>query len=944
MVIVISGLATNRTISDEIKAGSPAPSVNITVTEIQFANQSGLEAINGLLILKLSVENASDRAMQLDIKQFQLICDGKTIACHSGVRSPLVATPKTINAGDSVDGYLGMNISYPSGDEPPLELTWNLNNQRIVLSINKAIRKVTNLKTRLIGPNNSLAVIDLDRGVDKFSVWLLAEEFKRLQLAGIRRVVLNAKPDASQQPSYRTRVSVSGWLASVKEGKVPARFGLGNLVNSQTQFAEFFVAGMGTRDPSGFSTATRNFYHGSVELAISSALKSVYETIPLELAMPDLNSDEPGILRAAVESNIDRMTEVQLQELLSDAASRPPSYQALLAANLYRVAVPAMVSSLAKFVRSDNKEISQAALVSLVKSVSPQAVTALKEIWYESDDFALRNDIAVAIIASRDHRHADLLEQHASALIAAASQPQPEQQTPPPKKQTINPNELNAQLKQQLSSQSSVAFAAMQTPRSRTLKSVLEFLNELESNEVVEVANQKLLNIEDPAVQDVVLQFLLKTNPIGDLSRIARGYISNRLRRHDKPGELTPEQKAALSQLYGPPGTTRNLRITSTLMSTIRRFPNSSYTERLLELADDQAISSTMRRSSFQVAARCATDEQLNKLIEDFEVLDRYGKEFLLKTLSELNHPRWLSLATECMALDKSTQGLAIGSLVSNGSAEAMMVLVDRLTELVQQAIDDADSTKQSNSESTQISSPLLRPIPKLMTGLRECKLPEARRILNRCERSPLIKLNELAVNNARDALRTSPNFTSLSAASRLRLNKQYKEALVAYNDILAADPFCALAYSARSSMHSRLGNQQAAIDDLQQALQLEPEDVLIESLVALAEVEAGRSKKGIQMMEATLKSIPDLPTFARRDALYNLGCAYGRALDDEKDKNLQQQYMNRGMEVLRDCVERKNGWNDPKHVENDPDVDAFRTHPDWAELMTKMKQNEKNN
>ena len=895
-------------------------------------------------MLKLEVTNPTDQAVTLGIKQFQIRCDEKMLPCHSGVRSPLVGVPRSIDSGESIDGYVALNLAYASGKEPVMELVWTYEQRQAITSINKAMRKHTNLKTRLIGPRDCLAVIEIQGAVDNFSVWQLAAEFQRLHTAGIRQVVLNVESNESNPASYRTRLSVSGWLGSAQEGYQSRRFGVGVQVNSPVQFAQFFVSGMGSRDPSGYTSGTSNIYRITPEEAIASALQSTYETIPLDQAIADFDSEEPGVLLAAVEANLDRMQESQLQSLLKNAVSRPATYQAMIAENLYRIASPVAVPYLARFVRSETDEVSQAALRSLLKSVSPQAATTLKELWYESDDFELRHKIVNEVLKVRDYRHADLLEHYARALITLSSHPNPENRIPPPNDDDSDDGDEPGPLLQPLQLQfgSRLPSGSLpQNPGARTFRGVLDFLKELDSNGVVEVANQELLNITDPDIQDVLLDFLLKSSPSGDINRLADGYITMRLLPDEPPSDLTPEQQAELDQKYGPKGTIRNRRVTAIMMSTIRQFPNSAYTKRLLELSEDNRISSTMRRTSFQVAAKCATDEQLAALIEDFESLDRYGKEYLLKTMSALNHPRWLSLAKECMNMDESTQGLAIGSLVGDGSAEAMMVLADRLTELVQQAVDDVDDTA---SGTTNLSSKLLRPIEKLITSLRDCKLPEARRIINRCERAPIIKLNELAVKAARDSFRTSPNAMALASASRLRLSKQYKEALEAYNNILEVDPFCAMAYSSRSSMHARLGNPQAAIDDLQRALELEPEDVLTESLVALAEVEIGRTEKGIQMMEATLESIPDLPTQTRRDALYNLGCAYGRALDDVEDAAVRKEYTDRGMEVLRDCVMRENGWDDPTHVANDPDVDVFRTHPEWAELLERMKQNEKTN
>lgn len=951
------------------KKGDP---LSIEILDVQLVNMTGLSSIQGQFSLKLKVKNESTEPLELKISNFKFECAGKVYPCNSAVRNPLLASSRKLMPGDEAEGLMGLNLNYTASDEPQMILLCDIEgSNRVQISVNTAISKLTKLSTRLIGPEKCLAVVEIRRAVDKLSIGTLTSEFQRLQQLGIQRVVLDVKPTIrGQSPSYSARMAISGWLGSVKKGYSPRRYSFGGTpVKSSVQFNDFHVSGMGKNDPSGFSAGGANIYQETLDQAIAFALRSEYERMPLESAMVDMQNDEPGIRRIAIEANIDRLTEAQLKVILSDAKSQSAAHQALIAANLCRVSYPTAVATLETLVRDTNSEVSQAALESLVNSVSPNAVQALKQFWFESDgNTALRQDIVTAIMKARDYRYADLLEDYAKNLILSSVE--------------------RASQKTESSNTSAIDTSSSVAPRpafhpslqARNLKGVLDFLKVQDNNGAILTAKSQLLKIVDPGFQDVVLEFLTSSGADSEVNTIARAYIKSRLAK-PPPREdgLTEGQLQAIQNKYGPEGGLQSKRITKTLLNTIRRFPDSAYTNHLVELAslDDSdnsdappgsqnakpradGISSTLRRNAFQVATLCATDQQLEMLIAKFNSLDRYGKDHLLKQMSALGHEKLLPLAKKCLDQDESTRTMAISVLAQNKSVEALTVLIDRLEEVIDQAEQKAarleqDSAKESETDIKgksgqkqlaasarfELSAEPRRLVEKLINSLRLSKLPAARRALNRCERSSVIKLNELALKSAELALRSDPNLSALASAARLRRAEKYDLAKSAYDAILDSDPFCSSAYSSRSSLYLRTGEPELAMKDLKQALELEPEDVLIESLIALAEVRLGRPKEGIAQMEGIVKSIPDLPTTVRRDALYNLACTYGRAIEVEKDDAVRKKYVARAMQVFHDCIHREGGFDDPLHVKNDPDMNVFRSHPDWADLMAKIEQNE---
>lgn len=958
---LFAAIATHADVAgQEVESKQPAP-LSIQIEDVQLVNMSGLSSINGQFSLKLRVRNESPDPLSLQISQFQFECGGKILHCNSAVRNPILTGPCELQPGDEAEGMMGLNLNYPSADEPRMDLLCKLDDDILLrISVNDALHKLTRLTTRLLGPEDSLAIVQIHRSVDKLSIGALTGEFQRLQKDGIQRVILDVKESSkSRTPAYTTRMAISGWLGSVKKGYTPRRFSLGEPIRCSVQFNDFFVTGMGHRDPSGSSYGSENIYYSTVDQAIAVALKSEYEGMPLESAIADMQHSEPGIRRIAIEANIDRLSEAQLDAILKDAPSRSPAHQALVAGNLYRVSVPMAVSTLETLVQNANTEVSQAALKSLVRSVSPSSVQALKHVWHESyGNSGLRRDIVSAVKEAGDYRYADLLEEYAKEMILSSVAFEVSESKRSPK---------NSATESSLPGSSSASSGAnafqLPTSQARYLKSVLDFLKEQDNSGVAVTAKSELLRIADLEVQDVVFEFLTNAEAGSELNSIARSYIRSRLKKNESSGDgLTEGQERKLEDKYGPKGRKRLKKITSTLLNAIRRFPDSIYTSRLVELASFEGISSTLRRNCFQVATLCATDSQLRKLIGDFNKLDRYGRDHLLKQMSALGHPDWLPLAKKCLSQDESTQFIAIAILSQNQSVEAMNVLIERLSQLIDETESEAAVTGQGSPDASthsdqgddgkavaaatfpgksDLSAQSKRLVEKLLNSLRSSKLPEARRMINRCERSSSLKLYELAVKAAQNEFRSDPNAAALASAARLRRSKQYDLAMKAYDTILQSDPFCSSAYASRSSLYLRTGEPELAMKDLKQALELEPEDVLIESLIALAEVRLGRAKEGIEQMESIVKSIPDLPTIVRRDALYNLACTYGRSIEVEKDEATRKQYMARAMEVFHDCVHREEGFDDPLHIQNDPDMNVFRTHPDWADLIAKVELNE---
>ncbi|MFY9252924.1 MAG: HEAT repeat domain-containing protein [Fuerstiella sp.] len=931
--------------TDQAASSTTAAAVDISVTEMRLNTITGLDALEGQIIVRLLVKNNSDKPIKLDQKQFSFSCAGKTSACNSAVVDPLLSSTFELAAGESKQGWMGINLTYAFVSEPVLTMTW-ANEQdpvgSIEINLNKALRDSSKLKTTLMGPDNCLAVVELHRPVDQLATWALTDEFKKLQAQNIRNVVLHVQADDQQktvQSSYVTRTALAAWLGSVQAGDVPQRFGFANQVKCPVQFSRFKVAGMGSRDATGVNYgAAGSIYENDRDLAIAACLADVYDRIPLNEAIVDIHHAEPGIRRAAIEKNIDRLTETQLQQVIDESQSQSANYQSLIAENLYRVAHPTAVAALRNFANSDIHEVSQAAYKSLVKTSSSQAATALKEIWNSADKHsAIRRDIVAAIMSVNDYRHCDLLTDFASGLIIDATADAPGPITIGGDETDVPPGSSTPQVFSVLpDTTDSVGsrFNQSSSAEAQTLRKILAFLADQSELGALDTAKSEVLNVHDIAIQDVIVDFILQASTNHESSELAADYIRQRLEIADDDQSATPAVSGDALPNAKDDSRYRSKRLTTTLLNTVRRFPDSSYTDLLRQYVQESGANSTLSRQTFPAIMRCATDAQLTDMIKDFDSLDRYNRPQFLNQLSAIDHPAWLELTEQAMDGDEASWNTALTSLRDKGTPEATAVMAGKLDQVL--ADIDANPGKDLDVKSYRLADRL---IMNLMISID----PVARKAINQCERSSSKQLSDLVHQRRIQAFGSDPHRQAVVEAYQLKRGKKHAEAMAIYTQLIKDDPFYARALVSRSSLYLREGKAQEALADIERALGLDPADAMTESMVALAKVRLDKVEEGIAMMENILAGIPDLQTNIRRDSLYNLACVYGRAIEVETEPKKRELYTTRGMDLLKQCTFRELGFDDVEHINDDPDLNVFHDHPEWDTLIQRIGENEKN-
>ncbi len=271
---------------------------------------------------------------------------------------------------------------------------------------------------------------------------------------------------------------------------------------------------------------------------------------------------------------------------------------------------------------------------------------------------------------------------------------------------------------------------------------------------------------------------------------------------------------------------------------------------------------------------------------------------------------------------------------VQSGSPEAVMLMVDLLKDIRTEA-----------EESGKLEASNYRAVKRLFSTIGTVTHPEARREVNRCVKSENRNLADEASQSIRvgylNFLNASPYKQLISDTYALRKSKDYEAAIKGYTEVLKNEPLYYSGYISRSSLFMRMGAHQDAMADLKEADKLNPEDPTTESNIAIALIRLGKIEEGIAEAHRVMDSIPELDTMVRRDAIYNAACVYGRAAEATSDPQAKATYLAKGVDLLKDSVNRKGGFDDSAHFLDDADLNAYHDHESWDELVKQVRKNE---
>ena len=110
-------------------------------------------------------------------------------------------------------------------------------------------------------------------------------------------------------------------------------------------------------------------------------------------------------------------------------------------------------------------------------------------------------------------------------------------------------------------------------------------------------------------------------------------------------------------------------------------------------------------------------------------------------------------------------------------------------------------------------------------------------------------------------------------------------------------------------------------IEFFESLLKREPKDTDIVEILGGLYTKTGRIDDGLRMDRKLVRLMPENPT-----AYYNLGCSL--SLKKRKPE---------AIEALRTAV--RHGYKDANWMQDDPDLELLRGHPEFIKLVGKLKQ-----
>lgn len=836
-----------------------------------------LRDLNRTLQLHLRVTNQSDAPVILKRDDVRLLCAQEECTAVSPQADEVLPDEQELPPGETTDAWVAFKLSGPSPQEPSLELTVAAGPSRQSIPLNEVLRDLVNPRTRSLGYRERITVLSIERTIDLPTVWVLDEQFRLLKQQGVDRLVLVARPAAAS----RLPDKVSRWLQLANESLGHPRRRMVRGYPPPARFREFHLTGF-----KYVNSGPGGIMHQSRELAVAAAARTLYQRLATEDAVAEYQSEEPGIRRAALESSIDRMSAAQLAVVLDSVPSVPASDRRMILGLLDRApgdeGVETLRTTLMNWLtappgRSDAlaPKTAEIAAQTLVRCVVPETATVLHDVWTAAAaNRLLRDTMIQEILRTRDHRWTDLVAEYATSEL-----------------DRFSPGSVDDQEADQA--------PARRVRISRVLRDSVRFLHG-NDDAFTEVAEQRLLDVTAPDVQDELLRIVAE----GGEEDLARECIEQRLAR----GAVTRQ-----------------------LLTVIQQLPDSNWTMRLVELHSSKNLPGYDRASTLTTALRCATDTQLDEIIDGVDELDRSVRPYLYKQLVSMRHPRCAELLARALESDETEFNRALRDLPAAESPEMLQLVINRyelyrLTAIERGGLEGDD----------------YRLARALLSQLGPADHPEARRMINLSLISPDPGLrNEAMQHLARRHARSRGQTRKQEEEVRqLRRQGRLNDAMDRISRLIEQDPFCADFLLTRSSLFMRMNRIDEAQDDVLEADRLSPADVFTESTLALLKVRSGDVESGVSDAEQVLTQVPTTVDLYYDGTLYNTACVYARALErPELTPEQIQQYTERAIELMHQSADA--GFHDEDHVANDPDLVTLHDHAEWTVIMQKITSNQ---
>lgn len=902
------------------------PALKVKITDVEASLDARNQPTYTLsLIIAVNVENTSDQAITIAREQFQLLLNDAPVEIGSVASHPSFSRA-TLEPGKSAEGWIGFGSIVYDGTEPSMVLRWqppaadaNVDaaiSKRADINLNEELRRQSDYKLSRLGPEDCLLQIATNRNLDVLAIWPVAELLRNAAKENVSRILFSS----ATEKRLVIHEEFNLWLSAMIDTGVVSndpnlRFGqrlTPPFPKQEIKFQQFLLGGITEAGNRQYGLYRRPIsVLETAEAAIAQALTPVYRHLATEIAVADLQNSNPGVRRAAMAGAVDRLTPEQAEIIIDEALRGSPELQLEMAGYLNLIPGAKSVETLRILSDSADPKVSVVALRSLISSLDPAAESAMTELWRASHGKPEKqNQILSAIIQLNSERWTSLVAGYVAdrfqeaAASGSSTVASIEASTPVAEVDEYDPPDSVSGGNQMVGNQTSL------------MGSALAFLRAQGHAGTLEVLRQHLLKIGDAGLQDIALASLVEARDPAD-DAMLRECLDLRIRSNT---------------------------ISDSIRTAIVELPSSQWTEILLQdLKTDKALPNPPLAA--QAMLRCASAGQLDHVIDSFDTLSTPAKQQTLRHLAMLDHPRWKPLAKNLIdaplqhvtnlnqtdrAMFRSIVAETIQLLAIDASEESITMLTERLTK----AVAEIGNAEEIPIENRMFAHSLIEKVSMFAH-------PECRRCLNRVARCDNQDLRDKAVRQIQDAMRRSPAIQMLA----MRLNNlpnppnqtrrldDNEETVEFYAECIELDPYLTEMYVRRASVLMHLGRFEETMADLKIASRLSPENMDVESMIALCRIRLGETEAGLKYAEELVVTAPrDL------SSLYNGACSYSRALENSKVTDEQKKkYGDRAIELIRQTIATE--FEDFEHLQTDEDLVSLHAHPEWQAVVDETKK-----
>ena len=319
------------------------------------------------------------------------------------------------------------------------------------------------------------------------------------------------------------------------------------------------------------------------------------------------------------------------------------------------------------------------------------------------------------------------------------------------------------------------------------------------------------------------------------------------------------------------------------------------------------------RAAIINTLAQIGDQGVIDEFVALYPTLGEHEKSNVLMALSQLKSPQFRRLAKEALTSGSdSLVNTACQGLKSDGGSDAVQMLIEVF------------ETTANQSTLAYVSE-----------ALGTLGTPAARDSLLKARSSDDQNKRQHAINALRNLRNRSPGMNLVQRASYRAREEKWDEAIKEFTLAIKLDSDLPEAYTGRANAYLRLNKHANAKADYLKARELDPYDSQAVTGAALCIVIDGDYEAGIKLVEDSRETFKADQLFA-----YNAACVYGRAVEHltkndkvaDREKKIET-FQKKAIEDLQSAV--KQGFNDFKWMQEDPDLVPLHDLPDFKKIHT---------